>query len=194
MDFVQSLDPSKARLGWSVLVIPSQWILGSSGSLLQVLDSFLLLMHTSIKYNFPLYLFGFYAQENSEAVQSLQTFTGLLGVSMLYDIIWMIKYEQSGFIKFLTIVLLLLKVPTFLAFGLAARQRGAQFGGLGIRGSDLSGPTVWSMPGGFTSSGREGYQTVDEEPPLPPPPTQHSRPAAPPPPSGPQAPGAYQSV
>ena len=57
--------------------------------------------------------------------------------------------------------------------------------------------SVWSMPGGFTSGGREGYQTVDdaEEPfirnarPAPPhrmPPPKSSEPAA--------APGTYQSV
>lgn len=62
-------------------------------------------------------------------------------------------------------------------------QRGRQFPGLG---TDINGPTgeliyklidsqvvdtvtVWSMPGGFTSSGRDGYQTVDEEAPRAPP-------------------------
>ena len=56
--------------------------------------------------------------------------------------------------------------------------------------------TVWSMPGGFTSGGREGYQTVDDEPFI----RNTSRPAAPPhrmpAPSTtePTAPGAYQSV
>lgn len=36
--------------------------------------------------------------------------------------------------------------------------------------------TVWSMPGGFTSGGGEGYQNVDEERPRP---SHHTRPAAP---------------
>jgi hypothetical protein len=56
-------------------------------------------------------------------------------------------------------------------------QRGRQFPGL-----DVNGPTgklickdtipqvvhtitVWSMPGGFTSGGRDGYQTVEEDTP-----------------------------
>jgi hypothetical protein len=37
-------------------------------------------------------------------------FTGLLGVSGIFDIIWMIKNEQHGLFKFLTVCLLLLKV------------------------------------------------------------------------------------
>lgn len=56
---------------------------------------------------------------------------------------------------------------------------------------------VWSMPGGFTSGGREGYQTVDdaEEPFI-----RNARPTPPhrmaPPKTAelPTAPGAYQSV
>ncbi|THV04943.1 hypothetical protein K435DRAFT_961660 [Dendrothele bispora CBS 962.96] len=178
MDFVQSLDPSKLVLVGASL-------------------SFILSGVRAPPYNFPLYLFGYYAQENSEAVQSLQTFTGLLGVSIIYDIVWMSTNGQHGFIRFLNIVLILLKLPTFLAFGLAARQRGSQFGGsLGVRGGDLSGPTVWSMPGGFTSMGRDGYQTVDDDIPAPPPQRTSVPPAAPAgPPQAPNAaPGAYQSV
>ena len=44
------------------------------------------------------------------------------------------------------------------------------------------------MPGGFTSSGREGYQTVDE------PREQPARPTGPPPANAPAPPGAYQAV
>jgi hypothetical protein len=57
---------------------------------------------------------------------------------------------------------------------------------------------VWSMPGGFTSSGREGYQTVDEEPFIrnarPTPPAAHRPGSVAPPTDIPAAPGAYQSV
>jgi len=54
------------------------------------------------------------------------------------------------------------------------RQRGAQFGGLSI-GEGATGAftslvaililssIVWSMPGGFTSSARGGYQNLDDE-------------------------------
>jgi len=173
MDFVQGLDPSKL-------------VLFGTGF------SFFLSGFSVPPYNLPIFLFGIYAQENADAFMSLQAFTGLLGASILYDVVWMIVNEQGGFVKVLAILLLLLKLPTFLSFALAARQRGAQFGGLGIRGNDLGGPTVWAMPGGFTSS-RDGYQNVDEVPaPAPP------RAAAPPPPLAPQAPahapGAYQTV
>ncbi|KAH7880734.1 MAG: hypothetical protein NXY57DRAFT_1047216 [Lentinula lateritia] len=173
MDFVQGLDPSKLALFGAGF-------------------SFFLSGFTAPPYNLPIFLFGIYAQENADsAFLSLQTFTGLLGASVFYDIIWMFRNEQGGFVKFLTIILLLVKIPTFLAFGLAARQRGAQFAGLGIRGNDINGPTVWAMPGGFSSTA--GYQNVDDE--ISPQPA--TRTVAPP--SGPTAPvqaapGAYQTV
>ncbi|KIK06987.1 hypothetical protein K443DRAFT_88328 [Laccaria amethystina LaAM-08-1] len=142
MDFVQGLDPSKLVLAGTAL-------------------SFFLSLFVSPAYNFPLFLFGIYAQENNtEASQSLQTFTGLLGVSALFDIVWMLKSEQNGWAKFLTFCLLILKIPTFFAFLSTTRQRGGQFGNLG---PNLGGPTVWSMPGGFTSGGRDGYQTVEDD-------------------------------
>lgn len=57
--------------------------------------------------------------------------------------------------------------------------------------------TVWSMPGGFTSGGRDGYQTVgDAEEPF----IRNARPVPPNRMSPPKttelanAPGAYQSV
>ncbi|KAJ6604658.1 hypothetical protein DFH09DRAFT_1300843 [Mycena vulgaris] len=180
MDYVQGLDPSKLTLALTAL-------------------SFVISPFVSPPYNLPILLFGTLAQqqEGSDS-QALQTFTGLLGASAIFDIVWMINNEQNGFIKLLTIVLLILKIPTFVAFGLALRQRGAQFNGLGIRGGDLGGATVWdSMPGGFGSAGNNGYQNVDEERPA------HSfRPTAPPSMPIPQptaqapaAPGAgYQTV
>lgn len=150
----------------------------------------------------------------------------------------MLKNSQNGFIKFLTVLLLILKVrfhyspwkhvltfvakiPTFLAFGNLLRERRTQhgFGSLNIRGGDVSGPTsaspsihyffhlllsthtlalVWSMPGGFTSGGRDGYQSVGDEPaaqPAAPKPVPASHSVAPPgQPANPVAPGSYQNV
>ncbi|OBZ79775.1 hypothetical protein A0H81_01132 [Grifola frondosa] len=174
-DFIQALDPSKLVLIETVL-------------------SFATSAFDAPVYNLPIFLFGIYAQENSEAIQSLKAFTGLVGGSLIYDIIWMAKHEQNWFVRMLTIMILILKVPTALAFVTALHQRGAQFSGLGFRGNDLSGATVWSMPGGFTSplggGARNGYQTVNDpvEPPKPTggaPPTVNAQPTAP---------GAYQSV
>ncbi|KAG7099224.1 hypothetical protein E1B28_001090 [Marasmius oreades] len=180
MDFIQRLDPSK-------LVQAGTWL------------SFITALFTSPSYNLPIFLFGSYAQENNEASQSLQTFTALLGGSCVIDIVWMIinSSKQGRFSRFLTILLLLLKIPTFLAFGLSLRQRGAQFGGLGIRGNDLSGPTVWSMPGGFTSTGRDGYQAMDEESHVEsnrPPPLPVNSTTVPPPTTNMGGPGAYQTL
>jgi len=54
------------------------------------------------------------------------------------------------------------------------RQRGAQFGGLSVGEGTTGALTslcvllnteliVWSMPGGFTSNTRGGYQNLDDE-------------------------------
>ena len=127
----------------------------------------------------------------------LYQFTGMVGLSSVFDIIWMARHGQNGFIRFVTILILILKVystichflrhstteclplsqfPTFLALGISLRARGAQFSGLG---GDIASATgtkvtlsarthadsfaVWSMPGGFSSDSRGGYQNVDEE-------------------------------
>lgn len=178
-EWLQQLDPSKLILAETVL-------------------SFAISPFKSPSYNLPIFLFGIYAQENTEGVQSLQTFTGLVGISTIFDIIYMARHGQSWFTRMITILILILKLPTFFAFALALRQRGAQFSGLG---GDLSGPTLWSMPGGFTSGGgREGYQNVDEQShdPTPRAPISQGRP-----PQGPPAPapgahlppaGAYQAA
>ncbi|KAI0078878.1 hypothetical protein K474DRAFT_1706070 [Panus rudis PR-1116 ss-1] len=170
-DFVQALDPSKLVLVETIL-------------------SFITSAFNAPSYNLPIFLFGSYAQESSEAVQSLKTFTLLVAVSAVYDIIYMARNSQNWFIRLVTILILILKIPTGLAFAAALRQRGTQFPGLGAGfGNNVSGATVWSMPGGFTSSNREGYQSVDEpESALPP------KPATAPPVNQPNAPGAYQSV
>ncbi|TCD71524.1 hypothetical protein EIP91_008905 [Steccherinum ochraceum] len=173
-DFIQALDPYKLILAETVL-------------------SFTTSAFNAPIYNFPLFLFGIYAQETQEATESLKIFSGMTAISVVLDIIWMSVNPQNWFIRVLTVVVLILKFPTALAALASLRQRGAQFNGLGFRGSDLAGATVWSMPGGFTSGGdREGYQTV-EEPTLAPSPRPHAPPAAPV--AHPNnAPGAYQSV
>jgi len=173
-DFIQGLDPTKLVQVETAL-------------------SFLISPFAAPPYNLAIFLFGTIANglDTTDAVQYLQTFTGLLGVSSLFDVWWMVRNEQNGFVRLLTIILLLLKLPTFLAFASALRQRGAQFSGLGIRGGDLSGPTVWSMPGGFTSGGRDGYQTVDEETGISKPP--HVAPATSPTPESLPTPRPYQS-
>ncbi|KAK2461910.1 hypothetical protein APHAL10511_006373 [Amanita phalloides] len=142
MDFIQRLDPSKLIF-------------------VETLLSFGLSLFSSPPYNFPLFLFGTYIQDNSDAVLSLQMFTTLLGASILFDAIWILNHDQSGIIRFITAILMLLKMPTFIVFIAVARDRQAHTNGFGRL--DSTGATVWSMPGGFTSSEREGYQPVDEE-------------------------------
>ncbi|PFH54483.1 hypothetical protein AMATHDRAFT_134750 [Amanita thiersii Skay4041] len=147
MDFVQRLDPFKLLLMETVL-------------------SFCMTLSSSPPYNFPLFLFGFYVQENAEAAQSLQIFTALLGASALFDLVWLFSNTHNGFVTFMTTILFLVKIPMFFAFASAVRmRRGSTFGSFG--GFDTAGATVWSMPGGFTSGERDGYQTVDDERPSP---------------------------
>ncbi|KAI6031824.1 hypothetical protein BKA83DRAFT_586457 [Pisolithus microcarpus] len=115
--------------------------------------SFIISPFSAPPYNLPIFLLGTFAQESNDAVQSLRVFTGCLAGSIVYDLIWMITNHQHVLSKLLTVLLFLLKV-----------RRGTRF----TLGTDLGGTTVWSMPGGFTSMGREGYQTVDDEPRSPP--------------------------
>ncbi|KAJ7630948.1 hypothetical protein FB45DRAFT_1028118 [Roridomyces roridus] len=181
MDYVQALDPSKLTLGLTVL-------------------SFITAPFASPSYNLPILLFGILAQQQENADgTALQTFSAMLGGSAIFDIIWLSTHEQNWFTRLLTILLLILKVPTFIAFALALRQQRGSLGGFsglsGIRGGDLGGATVWeSMPGGFGSARNNGYQNVDEDPapfvrtPTAPPPAPTAQPAAA------AAPGAYQTV
>jgi hypothetical protein len=176
-DFMHGLDPGKLVLSGAVLSA--------------VLSPF-----EAPAYNLPIFLFGALVHENSDAVQSLKLFSGLLSASIVYDIVWLFN-DHHGFSKFLLFLLWLLKFPTAATFLAVLRQRGSQFMGLG---ADVSGPTVWSMPGGFTSGGgRDGYQVVDDEPrvsvPRGPPPPQKTTIVAPTAQPAPGVqPGNYQSA
>jgi len=166
MEFVQRIDLSKLLLIDTVLAFSTS-------------------AFTAPAYNLPILLFGAYAQENTESSQSMQMFTGLIGASAIYDIVWLSRNEQHGFIRVVTIILLLLKVPTFLASELALRQRGSALGGAQSFGGN--GPTLWSMPGGFTSSEGDGYQSLETAAPV-------NAPAPPQRPVAQPAPQAYQTV
>jgi len=146
-------------------------------------------------YNLPIFLFGLYAQEAAEAVESMKMFTYLVVGTLPLDVIWMWNHEQGWFMKLLTILILVLKVPTAMVFATALQTRGGNFSGFsGLRGGDVAGATVWSMPGGFTSGGREGYQTVDEPDIQTPRPLGTSQPAPASAPARQGTPGAYQNV
>ncbi|KAH9049338.1 hypothetical protein EDB84DRAFT_1556196 [Lactarius hengduanensis] len=135
--------------------------------------SFVVSPFSSPAYNLPIFLFGLY-------------FSGFLGASAIFDIIWFTQNSQNTLVKLISILILLLKGPTFFAFAGTLNSRGVS--GINLRGGEFGGTTVWSMPGGFTSGGREGYQTVESE---------IQRPVAgnhPPTANPPPAPGAYQSV
>jgi len=133
--------------------------------------------NVSPSYNFPLYLYSIYAYERENSNDSLRYGTGLLGVSMILDFIWLLKTSgQHGFSLALSIILLIIKAPTVLALLNHLRTRGAGFG-FGETGSLSGGNTIWSMPGGFGASAG-GYQAVggdredevEQGRPVPPPP------------------------
>ncbi|EPT04326.1 hypothetical protein FOMPIDRAFT_1028088 [Fomitopsis schrenkii] len=146
-------------------------------------------------YNLPIFLFGLYAQEATEAVESLKMFTYLVIGTIPLDIVWMWRNEQGWFIKLLTILVLVLKIPTAMVLATALQTRGGNFSSFsGLRSGDVAGATVWSMPGGFTSSGREGYQTVDETVDVQTPKPLGTTQPPPPPTTQQGAPGAYQNV
>ncbi|TEB35036.1 hypothetical protein FA13DRAFT_1811583 [Coprinellus micaceus] len=175
MDFIRSLDSNRLLQVGTAL-------------------SFAVSTNPSVTYNLPLFLFGTSIQDSSEAINSLKTFTVAIAFSGLFDIFALLKGTLSIYGSFLVVLLILLKVPTFFAFAASLRQRGGELS-LGVGGANLSGPTLWSMPGGFTSSGNDRYQTVDDDASF----VRTSRPPAPAPAQSPAAnqaapPGAYQTV
>ncbi|KAH6917375.1 hypothetical protein BKA70DRAFT_1418126 [Coprinopsis sp. MPI-PUGE-AT-0042] len=180
MDFVRSLDTSKLLLLGTGL-------------------SFCISVIPSLAYNLPIFLFGTFLQDQQEASQSLQTFSGLLAVSAFFDLYSFFRSAPThNFLTtVITLLLLFVKVPTLLAFSAALRQRGGDMG-LGIGGQNLQGATLWSMPGGFTSGNRDGYEQVDDNstfvrPPHTSIPANPSMPA-PQVPASQAPPGAYQNV
>ncbi|KAF8506706.1 hypothetical protein F5888DRAFT_1644641 [Russula emetica] len=125
-DFAQGLDASKLILAETLL-------------------SFIITPYTAPSYNFPLFLFGLYVQESQEAApRLLQVFAGYLGASALFDIIWLIQNHQTVVIRLISILVLLLKVPTFVAFAGTLSSRGIS--NINLRGADFGGATGESHP------------------------------------------------
>ncbi|KAH9982890.1 hypothetical protein BGW80DRAFT_1153757, partial [Lactifluus volemus] len=147
--------------------------------------SFAISPFNSPTYNLPIFLFGLYVQESQDAThRSLQTFSGLLGASALFDIIWLIRNDQGTLTMLLSIFILILKAPTLLAFVGPSIPEASQESISEVQNLEAQ-QKVWSMPGGFTSGGRDGYQVVESETP---------RQALNHPPAGnpPSTPGTYQ--
>ncbi|KDN50322.1 hypothetical protein RSAG8_01658, partial [Rhizoctonia solani AG-8 WAC10335] len=88
-------------------------------------------------YNLPINLFGIYALDKTESNEPLRLLTAMEGVSIFFDIIYMWRHGQNGFIKLLTIVLTLGKIPTFLVLLQTLKARGDQYahsiGGAGFQ-------------------------------------------------------------
>ncbi|EJU02049.1 hypothetical protein DACRYDRAFT_22433 [Dacryopinax primogenitus] len=149
-------------------------------------------------YNLAMFLFGVYAIDQTTANEPLRLFAGMLAVSLVWDLIWMITNGQHILVRLLSILILVMKLPTLSTVIASLRQRGDYLASR-IGTGDIGGSTIWTMPGGFTrqagydslDSGEAGGAYVDApagNAPRPGPPQTH-----PPPPSG-AAPGAYESV
>ncbi|KAI0001629.1 hypothetical protein BJV77DRAFT_938128 [Russula vinacea] len=177
-DFAQGLDASKLILAETLL-------------------SFIISPFTAPPYNFPLFLFGLYVQESQEAAPRLLQFSGYLAASTFFDIIWLVQNHQSAVIRLFSILILLLKFPTTVAFVGTLSSRGVP--NINLSGPDFGGATgeshsrIYSVPTayntsslghawGFTSGERDGYQTVESE-------AQRPSPNHPPAANPPSAPG-----
>ncbi|KAJ1311578.1 hypothetical protein OPQ81_010061 [Rhizoctonia solani] len=132
----------------------------------------------SPRYNLPINLFGIYALDKTESNEPLRLFTALEGISVFFDIVYMWRHDQNGFIKLLTILLTLGKIPTFLILLQTLKARGDQYAHSIGGGAGFQSQTVWSMPGGFRQG---GYDPVGEdlEGAVPPPPPPNTHPANP---------------
>ncbi|CAE6422354.1 unnamed protein product [Rhizoctonia solani] len=119
----------------------------------------------SPRYNLPISLFGIYALDKTESNEPLRLFTAMEGISVVFDIVYMWRHDQNGFIKLLTMVLTLGKIPTFLVLLQTLKARGDQFAHSVSGAAGFQSQTVWSMPGGFRQS---GYDPEGAAPPPPP--------------------------
>ncbi|KAG8998508.1 hypothetical protein FRB94_006853 [Tulasnella sp. JGI-2019a] len=139
----------------------------SSLILIQTSLAFIVTPFTAPVYNFPLFLYGLYAVEKTDSNEPLRLFSGMVGLSVLFDFIWLFRQDWNSLIGLLIIINMMVKGPTFFAVLTALRFRGDRFGALGDRGEgdslpSTAGNTVWSMPGGF-SGGKPGYQNIDDD-------------------------------
>jgi len=160
-------------------------------------------------YNLAMFLFGVYAIDQTTSNEPLRLFSAMLAVSLVWDLIWMIREHPFILTRLVAILIMVLKVPALSTTIASLRQRGDYLASrLGT--GDIGGSTIWTMPGGFTrqagydslDAGEAGAQYADGSGPAdggsripqvmnaPRPPPPQNRP---PPPSA-AAPGAYESV
>ncbi|PVG00696.1 hypothetical protein CPB86DRAFT_754144 [Serendipita vermifera] len=140
MDFINALDPASLTLLHSGV-------------------AFVCSPFTSPSYNLPIFLFGIWSLQVTDTYEPLRIFSGFVGTSILFDIIWLSIYEPATLIKVILVLNLLLKIPTFLSLMVALKHRGDRFG------ASLPGPgefpshtqTVWAMP---TPAGLGAYQAA----------------------------------
>ncbi|KAB5594285.1 hypothetical protein CTheo_2215 [Ceratobasidium theobromae] len=139
--------------------------------------SFVISPFKAPEYNLPVNLFGVYALDRTESNEPLRLYTIMTGVSVFFDIIFMWRHAQNGFVKFFTIILTIGKIPTFLIMLQTLKARGDQYAH-SFGGGGFQSQTVWSVPGGYRQG---GYDPVgdDLETPAPPPPPPRVQPANP---------------
>ncbi|KAG8951963.1 hypothetical protein FRC04_005296 [Tulasnella sp. 424] len=164
--------------------------------LIQTSLAFITAPFTSPTYNFPLFLFGIYAAENKESNEPLRLFSALVGLSVLFDFIWLLRHDYNGLIGFIVVIAMLGKVcdpsgqslapPDDASSSLHVTHRNVVLlsevslvEALRIRWQPPI-QAMWSMPGNFGGP-KPGYQNIDED--LETAPGAASQPPPPPPPS-----------
>lgn len=114
-------------------------------------------LHLSLHPN-PLGSFGVIAEALQSTNHPLRLFAGFLAFSGVLDIVWFVRnsHRQGWFTLLLSIVALVLKVPTFAAVIGSLRARGDNFYSsipsveISSRGVHLSSSEpIWSAPGDF---------------------------------------------
>ncbi|KZT52403.1 hypothetical protein CALCODRAFT_415213, partial [Calocera cornea HHB12733] len=86
--------------------------------------SFLTAAWHSPPYNLALFLFGLYAVDQTNVNEPLRLFAGMLALSLVWDLVWMIRHSQGILIRLISILILILKVPTLSTTVASLRQRG----------------------------------------------------------------------
>ncbi|KAG9045059.1 hypothetical protein FS837_007106, partial [Tulasnella sp. UAMH 9824] len=94
--------------------------------LVQTSLAFITAPFTSPTYNFPLFLFGIYATENKESSEPLRLFSALVGLSFLFDLIWLFRHDYNGLIGFILVIAMLGKVVWSMPGGFAGPKPGYQ--------------------------------------------------------------------
>ncbi|EIE84587.1 hypothetical protein RO3G_09297 [Rhizopus delemar RA 99-880] len=109
-------------------------------------------------YNIPIFFFGTWAYNYRESNAPLKTFTGVLGLSILLDLIWFYLHGGNpqgesgfGFAMFFNVISFIIKPMTVYT----------SVGSLQERGDPLGAGNWTEAPGAFPSGGYQDVRDAD---------------------------------